>query len=291
MARQRAKLLFQLLGDFVAAGPAKTERAEVLRARARLADKMEQRAWQHRHHGWSHLAQQWPKLGVVESSCHHGLSPDAKRGQGKAEAADMRAGRAGEHDIVGGDLESSGGARRHPAERLETVGHALGRSGAAGGEKDGRGRGRIWIGQSNRRGIGAHQLLKTPVASLLGAVADDPERQMRCLAGGDVTGTLGVRQDDPGAADVEGVVDLGWHVAVVERCDDEPGLETGEVMGQQRDPVRHQRGDAVSRLQAECQIILGQTVGAVLKFAPGPTALERQDRRPVAARVQTALQQ
>jgi hypothetical protein len=62
-------------------------------------------------------------------------------------------------------------------------------------------------------------------------------------------------------------------------------------MGDQGDAVRHQRGDAVARLQAEGEIVGGEAVGAILELAPGPAALERQNRRSVAAGLQAAPQQ
>ena len=58
--------------------------------------------------------------------------------------------------------------------------------------------------------------------------------------------------------DLERVVDLARGVAVVERRRDQPRPEAGEVVDDEIDPVRHQRGDPVARLEPEPEVAAGE---------------------------------
>ena len=126
----------------------------------------------------------------------------------------MRHRRTGEEGVGLGELEAVDRARRHPAERVEAVGDALGRTGAAGREEDRR-RGAARCGlEGDRTGIVDAQLLER------GAVVQTPlERDLQQSAGqgagGEIVGALRVGHDRPRAADLERVVDLPCRVAVI----------------------------------------------------------------------------
>jgi hypothetical protein len=115
---------------------------------------------------------------------------------------------------------------------------------------------------------------RVPVA--LGAVANDPERQAaRQLARSNVRVALGVGQQDCGLADLERMIDLRRHVAVVERGGDEAGLHTGEVVDHERIAVGHQRGDPVALAYAEIEQTGRIAVARPVQLAPGPLAFRR----------------
>ena len=98
-------------------------------------------------------------------------------------------------------------------------------------------------------------------------------------------------EDDPGGADIEGVVDLRRGVAIIERGQHQPGLEAGEVVDEQRGTVRHERRHAVARLQAERQIVGREPAGRLVEVRPRPHALHGDQRRLVGAIVHPDLQQ
>ena len=184
------------------------------------------------------------------------------------------------------ELEGVDRAGHHPAQRLVRVGDALGRAGAARGEEDRRGVGRIG-GRQVGGGLGLEQpreAVRGPAARagfLLGrvAVGDRAQRQRAGQpARGQILLPLGMGDDRRGAADLERMVDLAVRIAVVERGDDEPRLEAGEVVDHQRDPVRHQRGDPVAALQPQLEVGAGQPQALVLQLTPAKPALGRDQR-------------
>jgi hypothetical protein len=101
--------------------------------------------------------------------------------------------------------------------------------------------------------------LEAQASTIFGPIGHDAERQRPGLSRGEVTEALGMGQHNPRAAHIEGMVDLRRRVAVVERRRDESCLEAGEIVGDQRDAVRHQRGKAIAGLQPEREIARPKT--------------------------------
>ena len=99
-----------------------------------------------------------------------------------------------------------------------------------------------------------HALSVSGARVLLAHVERAEDIEASALAGGDVAGPLLVGEQGAGAADLQRVVDLGRGVAVVQRRRDQLRLEAGEVVDDEVDAVRHQRGDPVSRRQAEAEV-------------------------------------
>ena len=161
-------------------------------------------------------------------------------------------------------VSSNAAARSgHPTERLEGVRHALRRAGAARREEDRRRRIRRRGRERDRPGIAGHECLEVHAAAAdVPADVYHPDVQFaREAARGEVVGALGVRRARP-PADGQRVVDLRCGVAVVERCRHQSGLEAREVVHDQREPVRHQRRDAVTHGEAEPEVVRRQTRAA-----------------------------
>ena len=99
---------------------------------------------------------------------------------------------------------------------------------AAGGEKDGGSR----VLQHMRKPAAAPsrgQALKAQAARALGTKGDDAERQLARLGRGKIGNMLGMSENDARAADGKRVVDLRRRIAVIERRQNEPSLEAGEI--------------------------------------------------------------
>ena len=62
-----------------------------------------------------------------------------------------------------------------------------------------------------------------------GTKGDDAERQLARLGRGKIGDMLGMSENDARAADGKRVVDLRRRIAVIERRQNEPGLEAGEI--------------------------------------------------------------
>ncbi len=227
---------------------------------------------------------------MVEGSRQGHRGAGGERGHGEGEAADMRAGRSRQHDIGLGQCVALGHAGEHPAERVEGMGHALGRTGAAGGEEDGGGRVRLRRRQDRGRRLGRDQSLEAQIAVTFRAVGDDAERQLGRLARGDIGGAFGMGQNDARPAHLKGMIDLGRRITVVQRRHDQAGLEAGEVMGDQRGAIRHQRRHAVAGLETKREIVAGKPVRALLELGPRPGLLQRHQRRLARAMLQADLQ-
>jgi hypothetical protein len=134
---QRQEFLLELGGNFVAAGAHESERSEIVRRGAALANEVEQSARQHCKHGRPRCLHERAKLGVIEGPGHRHAGAGRKRAEGERERAEMRAGRRRQHGVGGREFIALGHAREHPPERCEGVGDALSGASAAGGEEDG----------------------------------------------------------------------------------------------------------------------------------------------------------
>ncbi len=258
----------QLGRDLVGPGPADPQRGEVARLQVVVADQRRERRRDHRQHGRLVLAQQRQQLVAVGGARDDDPAADRERAQRPEERADVRHRGAGQEDVVGVELEGGGGAGDHPAQRLARVGDALGRPGAARGEEDRGGLGGVGGRLVRGQRLAVEQRLEARApsrrsAALLRLRGRRRRSTPQLEAGGElarrhVLGPLDVGEQRLGAAHLERVVDLAEGVAVVERRDDQPGLEAGEVVDDQVDPVRHQRRDPVARLQPEPAVAAGQ---------------------------------
>jgi hypothetical protein len=291
-----------------------------------VADQRRERRRDHRHHRRALASQQPEDFPAVTGPGDDDPAADRERRQRPEERADVRHRGARQEGIVGLEAEGRGGTGDHPAQRLATVSDPLGRPGAAGGEEDDGGRAwvRRRIERQRRRGEEVVELvvpggggigeagrdgraIGAPGGVFRGArlgpsdgprgrvgVAEDDRPQREAggeLGGGDVGGALGVGDQRPRPGHAERVVDLARRVAVVQRRRDQSGLEAGEVVDDQRDPVRHQRGDAVADRQAQLPVAAGQPRALRLELAPGHRQRHRDDRRLLRRRRQPARQQ
>ena len=119
------------------------------------------------------------------------------------------------------------------------------------------------------------------------SVADPAQGQPPgALARREILLPLHVREQDAGVADLECMIDLRSHVAVVERRRDEPRLETREVVNDQRGSIRHQRSDPITRLQPESEQALCEAATkadrafATSSVCPQRSEPRRRDSRP-----------
>ncbi len=69
------------------------------------------------------------------------------------------------------------------------------------------------------------------------------------------------------------MVYLPRRIAVVERRQHKSSLEAGEIVGNQRYTVRHERREPISRLEAKGEIVFGKPVGDRFELGPGGVAL------------------
>src|SRR5436305_10864524 len=90
-----------------------------------------------------------------------------------------------------------------------------------------------------------------------------------------------MREQGAGSAGRQRVVDLRCHVAVVERRGDEPGLETGQVVNDQRGPIRHQRSNSIAGLQSEPKQVLCQVTAEAVEHPPRQAGLSRDQSETV----------
>ena len=245
---QRLELVLELERHLVGTGAAQAQRLEVVGGDAVVAHERGERGRDHGQDRGSVGTEQREDLAGVERPRDHDVRADRQRGQRPEERPDVRHRRTGEEGVGLGELEAVDRARRHPAERVEAVGDALGRTGAAGREEDRR-RGAARCGRPSATAPGSvdAQLLERRAVAQRPSDAD-LQQPARERAGGEVVGAFRVRHDRARAADLERVVDLRRRVAVVERRGDEPGPEAREVVHDEQDAVRHQRRDAVARL-------------------------------------------
>ena len=68
---------------------------------------------------------------------------------------------------------------------------------------------------------------------------------------GEVVVALGVGDEDSRAADLQGMIDFGRLVAIVERRCDEAGAQTAKIVGDERDAIGQEGRDAVAGSKAE----------------------------------------
>jgi hypothetical protein len=181
----------------------------------------------------------------------------------------MRHRGARQYDVVGAQLEPLGGARGDPTERLQRVGHAFCRTGAARGKEDERGRGgvRSWKLADSR--FLFDQRFKARGLAVIRRVTDHAAWQpARELARRQVPIPLSMGNQYRRATHFERVVDLRSHVTVVEwRCH-QPGLHTGDVVEHELATIRHERRNPVARFEAETQQVRRQPVAGLVQLAP-----------------------
>ena len=196
-------------------------------------------------------AEQRQDLAGVERARHDHVRTDRERRQRPQERADVRHRRTREERVGVGELEAVDRAGHHPAERVEAVGDALRRTGAAGREEDGGRVARCGVGASvdrardrrrraarawgRRRASLPAPICSSPPASAL-AARSSARSACATIARAPLTS--------------QRVVDLGVRVPVVERRGDEPGAEAREVVHEQEDAVRQQRRDPVTAARA-----------------------------------------
>jgi hypothetical protein len=272
-------LVQQLGRDLVRSAAADTQRVEVVRLQVVVADQRQQRRRDHRQHRRALLAQQRQQLVAVEGPRHHHPAGDREHAERPEEGADVGHRGARQEDVIAIELEGRGGAGDHPAQGRAGVGDALGRAGAAGGEEDRRGVGRV-----RGRVLGQRLALQQRVEVPRPLQAD---RQLPGEAAlPHVLAPLLVGQQRLRAADRECVVDLTVGVAVVQRRSDQTRLEAGEVVDEQVEPVRHQRSDPVPRLQTQPPVAAGKPLGLLLQLAPAHRSHCRDQRHLVGLRVE-----
>jgi hypothetical protein len=64
------------------------------------------------------------------------------------------------------------------------------------------------------------------------------------------------------------------------RCD-QPRLEAGEVVNDERRTIRHQRSDPITRVQPQAQQAGSQAIAEVIERAPRPTRIRRDQPEPI----------
>ena len=203
----------------------------------------------------------------------------------------MRQRRPSQQPIARGELEPGRPDREHPAERLVGMGDPLRAPGTAGGKEDHR-RCRRRRRRRRRRGLPLHQLAESPGRSGRAAVADGAPWQLRGeLACGQILLPLGVRNQGTGSADRQGMIDLRRHVAVIEGRRDQPRLETGQVVNDERRTIRHQRSDPIARAQPQTEQTGSQPIAEVIERAPRPARIRRDQREPIRIGIQTGAKQ
>ena len=135
------------------------------------------------------------------------------------------------------------------------------------------------------------EALKAQAARALGTKGDDAERQLAGLGRGKIGDPLGMSEDDARAADGKRMIDLRRRIAVIERRQHEPRFEAGEVVGEERDAVRHQRREAISGLQPKGEVVCGEPVRHRFELGPGRIALAREQGGLVRAQLKPDLEQ
>ena len=100
-----------------------------------------------------------------------------------------------------------------------------------------------------------------------------------------------MREQRTGSADHEGVIDLRCHVPVIEGRCDQPRLETGEVVNDERGTIGHQRSDPITRPQPQTEQTDRQAIAEVIERAPRPARIRRDQREPVRIGIQAGAKQ
>jgi hypothetical protein len=106
------------------------------------------------------------------------------------------------------------------------------------------------------------------------------------LALADVRRPLDVGEKGTGAAHLQRVIDLRRRVAIVQRRRDQACLEAGEVVHGEIDAVRHQRGDAITRFEAQSSVAARERGARPVEFTPAERSVRRRDRRLVRGGIQ-----
>ena len=306
-AGRRGELGQQLGRDLVGAGPADPQRGEVAGLQVVVVDQRRERRRDHRQHRRlaaraAAAAARGRRCCARRRPCRRPRASPAPRGRSRCGTSRSRAGRRRRRSssnaaaalaiiqrrvsrvwvtplagpvlpevkkitagISGSSGVSAGRAGSESSERGEVV--AQPPSAAAGSS--------LPAAAARRRGRRSSRARRPPASSL----------------GGDVLGPLDVGEQDAGAAHLQRVIDLGGRVAVVQRRRDQPRPEAGEVVDDEVDPVRHQRGDPIARLEAEPAVAAGQRRARPVELAPGQRPAGRGDRDLVRRRVEADLQQ
>lgn len=110
-------------------------------------------------------------------------------------------------------------------------------------------------------------------------------------AGGDVSVTLRMMQEQRGTTDLQGMIDLRRHVPIVERRRHQAGFQAGEVVNDERRAIGHQRRDAVAGLQTKREILIRQPGTEFIELSPTQARRGRDERQIVGFRLQTVAQQ
>jgi hypothetical protein len=289
-AGKRGELLLEGRGNLVATRITCLDRGKIRAAGAVIASQRVERRGQHPHLGRPFLAQQWQDFVAIERARHDDPAAGGERHHRQVVAADMRCRATGQHDVVWTHVPAPDGTGNDPAQRLNAVADALRLAGAARrGENDRR------VFRLRRDEIAARLGFRQrpearAIASAIVFIADPAERQLaREFARGQVFPALVMGEQDLCPADAECMVNLRCHIAVVQRHRDQAALHAGEVMDQQLRAVRHQRRDPVTRLEAEAEVVAGQTGRGGIEHPPRPAPPARDQRVRIRLRIETPL--
>ena len=110
----------------------------------------------------------------------------------------------------------------------------------------------------------------------VGAAADHTEGQLaRHLTCSDVRVAFGVGEQQRGTARLERMVDLRWHVAVVQRRCHDSRFQTGEIVDHERVAIGHERCDAIAGPESERQQVGRVATAREFHLAPVTACLSR----------------
>jgi hypothetical protein len=129
-------------------------------------------------------------------------------------------------------------------------------------------------------------------AAVIGLTANHtPLESVGQSARSDVFVTLGVMEQERGAADFQSMIDFRRHVTIVQRRRHQAGFQTSQVMNDERRPIGHQRCDSITGFQSEGQVLCRQLGAGARELAPGHGGVARYQREIIRFCVEPMIQQ
>ncbi len=113
------------------------------------------------------------------------------------------------------------------------------------------------------------QLFVMRSAAVVGLIANHAFGQLVAeSAGGHVFVAFGVMQQQRCAADFQSMIDFRRHIAIVERRRHQTGLQTSQIVNDQRRAIGHQRCDPIAGFQAQRQVLCRQPGADLIELPP-----------------------